>query len=140
METPPETTDFMRTLAVRLAEYAGEQDEPRAFSDAERERIQAIRDLTYTTWEWNFGRTPRYELDRPMLNGGGERVADIRMTVENGYISSISFGRNGSMRPLEQTLLGTAHNHASIRAALALHSDILDARRMSLGEATAALF
>jgi lipoate-protein ligase A len=55
METPPETTDFMRTLAVRLAEYAGEQDEPRAFSDAERERIQAIRDLTYTTWEWTSG-------------------------------------------------------------------------------------
>jgi hypothetical protein len=62
------------------------------------------------------------------------------MTVGERLHFQHQLRRNGSMRPLEQTLLGTAHNHASIRAALALHSDILDARRMSLGEATAALF
>ncbi len=72
------------------------------------QEIKALQESKYNTWEWNFGRSPRYTLhNKRRFQGGG---IEVFLTVENGVIQEIAFyGDYLSMCPmtaLQQALVG----------------------------------
>jgi lipoate-protein ligase A len=81
-------------------------------------RISAER---YQAWEWNFGRSPRFRLQKTRPFRGGEARADLE--IENGLIRSIRFHSPGfgpdQAAGLQQALSGVRYERDSIRAAVA---------------------
>lgn len=83
--------------------------------------IQTLRDTKYATWEWNFGRSPKFELsDKRRFSGG---TLEVSLRVAGGYITDIAFlGDFLSLAPLEeleQALRGCPFRREEVSAVLA---------------------
>jgi lipoate-protein ligase A len=74
--------------------------------------INRLIDTKYSTWEWNFGYSPTYELVRQISQE--DHVLKVRIHVEKGIITEIKFGVGSSgesnLLDLEQMLTGCRHN------------------------------
>jgi len=79
--------------------------------------IKALRDSKYSTWEWNFGYSPKYQFCRSISFKGGSM--DLHMNVVKGVIKELKIvGDFTSLRDidlLEILLVGTIHDPETIR-------------------------
>ena len=57
--------------------------------DALMARVEALADQRYRTWEWNYGRSPAFNIQKVHRFPFGE--IDARMDVHNGHITQITF-------------------------------------------------
>ncbi|TXE05524.1 lipoate--protein ligase [Gelidibacter salicanalis] len=78
--------------------------------------IHALKSEKYDTWEWNYGRSPKFNVQRSKRFSIGE--IDLRIFVEKGYIMEFKiFGDFFGKEPvvhLEQLLTGLRYDHAEI--------------------------
>jgi lipoate-protein ligase A len=58
----------------------------------EQERISALRDEKFSTWEWNFGYGPKYTLTSKINRDG--RVAEVELEVARGLVVHVSLQGN----------------------------------------------
>ena len=86
--------------------------------------IAAIRKLQaekYDTWQWNFGKSPKFQMHNRRRHTGG--LLDIHLSVEAGLISEIRiFGDFLALLPvsdLEEVIEGCAYAESALTAALA---------------------
>lgn len=75
----------------------------------------------YQTWEWNFGKSPRFNIQKThRFPTGG---IDIRLEVNHGVMEEVhifgDFFGVGDMADIEQRLVGTNYDRAAIAKALA---------------------
>jgi lipoate-protein ligase A len=79
--------------------------------------IKALRDSKYSTWEWNFGYSPKYQFCRSISFEGGS--LDLHMNVVKGVIKELKIvGDFTSLKDivlLEILLVGTIHDPETIR-------------------------
>ncbi len=79
--------------------------------------IKALRDSKYSTWEWNFGYSPKYQFCRSISFKGGS--LELHMNVVKGVIKELKIvGDFTSLKDivlLEQLLVGTIHDPETIR-------------------------
>jgi len=87
------------------------------------EEITAINELVrtrYSSWEWNFGASPRYTFSLATRTAGG--VVEVHLNVEHGRITAARiFGDFFGILPvseLEALLDGCRHERADILGAL----------------------
>lgn len=83
--------------------------------------IQTLRDTKYATWEWNFGRSPKFELsDKRRFPGG---TLEVSLRVVSGHITNITFLGDflslASLEDLEQALQGCPFRREDVSAVLA---------------------
>lgn len=72
-------------------------------SERELEQVEKLKREKYDTWEWNFGRSPKYTMNNKRYWPGG--CLEAYAAIENGAISDISFrGDFLSLRPLDDLL------------------------------------
>ena len=66
----------------------------------ELNRIRSLKREKYDTWEWNYGKSPKYDMtNRRRWSGGG---LEVRAQIEEGRICALVFyGDFLAMRPLE---------------------------------------
>ena len=83
-------------------------------------KIKALRDSKYSTWEWNFGYSPKYQFCRSISFKGGS--LELHMNVVKGVIKELKIvGDFTSLRDialLENLLVGTIHDPETIRIKL----------------------
>jgi lipoate-protein ligase A len=58
-------------------------------TNEELAEVEALRREKYATWEWNFGRSPKFDLTNKRRFSGGS--LEVGMCVESGYITQIAF-------------------------------------------------
>lgn len=91
------------------------------FSEADVTEIKGLRDSKFSTWEWNFGYSPKYQFNRSITVGAGR--LDFHMNVEKGIVRELKvlgdFLSLKDIAELEQTLAGTIHDPETIRNKLA---------------------
>ena len=79
--------------------------------------IKALRDSKYSTWEWNFGYSPKYQFCRSISFKGGS--LELHMNVVKGVIKELKIvGDFTSLRDivlLEILLVGIIHDPETIR-------------------------
>jgi lipoate-protein ligase A len=89
-------------------------------SDSDWEEIQKIKRDRYNTWEWNYGRSPDFNLHRIKRFASGE--IEIRINVKSGFISEINFTgnfvRTTDMSELEEHLKGIRYEKYQLLQAL----------------------
>ena len=92
------------------------------------EDSKAINDLVrekYSTWEWNFGYSPKYRFEKSI--GEGESRLNVSVWVEKGIIKEIEVDGSGlnemGKKAVQQALLNSPHQFDSIeRILLTLNS------------------
>lgn len=97
------------------------------FSEDDWARIKQISADHYQAWEWNFGRSPRFSIQKQHRYRGDK--IEVRLDVEDGLIRSIKFygvpSSEEDTADLEKALTGVRYERQNIQAAL---SDLDDQR------------
>ena len=74
----------------------------------------------FSSWEWNFGYSPRYQFSKALSYEGGEIA--LHMNVEKGIIREINikgdFLGSKDIHALEELLVGSIHDPQTIRIRL----------------------
>lgn len=81
-------------------------------------QVEALAESRYRSWEWNYGRSPAFELQRSQVFPQGEVTVDLR--VDKGIMEQVRFQGDfadaGRMRTLEERLAGLRYHREDIRA------------------------
>lgn len=51
--------------------------------------IRKLADTKFSTWEWNFGNSPKYAISNKMRTSGG--TVQVMIDVKNGHIADVKF-------------------------------------------------
>lgn len=90
---------------------------PYQYCDPDIEEIKNLRDSKFSTWEWNFGYSPRYQFSKSISFDTGN--LELNMNVEKGVIKELKILGDFSSRKdivlLEKMLVGTIHDPETIR-------------------------
>ena len=93
---------------------------PVSLSEQELAEIVRLKEEKYETWQWNYGRSPAYDLQ--VKNRFDCGTLDIRLTVNHGVIAAIKiYGDFLSVSPvsiLEEALTGCPYRKEAIEQAL----------------------
>lgn len=80
-------------------------------TQAEIAQIEQLRDEKYSTWDWNFGTSPRYSYSKLIRTTGGN--LEIHLQIEKGTIEAVriygDFFALKDVKELEQKLLHLPH-------------------------------
>ncbi|HRY31965.1 MAG TPA: lipoate--protein ligase [Bacteroidales bacterium] len=115
---------------------------PYALTEADLAGIQKLCDGKYSTWEWNFGYSPKYNLQRFVKTAGGKIEFDLN--VVNGIIDGIKifgdFFNTREPEEIESMLLGCRHEAQAVRDRLRDVDIGLYFTRVNLDEFISGLF
>ena len=99
---------------------AGGADTLRGYTAQEKAAIDRLRKEKYSTWQWNYGNSPRYGLNQTRRFPWG--FIEVSLDVYGGIIRSCSIrGDYFFTRPteeVEQVLTGLPHSHDAVFSAL----------------------
>ena len=113
----------IREFWAALKQYMVEERslEQHTFTPAELERVEAIRAERYGTWDWNFGKSPRYSIQKARRVEGCGRI-EVSYEVDKGHITAFAvygdFFGNAEPEELTQLLIGRKPEEEDLRAAL----------------------
>lgn len=98
--------DFKKALVAAM--FKDESLVEISLSDEERQAVEKLKDEKYATWEWNFGKSPRYNLRKERKCDFG--MITVLMQVEKGSINELHFFGdyfgNGDIQELEAIFMG----------------------------------
>jgi len=114
------TAEFLATLRDFMFEEYDLQ--PYHLTEDDLEAVRALQAEVYDTWEWNFGRSPAYQMCKERRVEGCGKL-EIHMDVaRGGVITALSFFGdyfgNGDSTELAQRLIGQPLEEGALRAAL----------------------
>ncbi|MDD3788267.1 MAG: lipoate--protein ligase [Petrimonas sp.] len=103
----------MRSKFPRMQEYT--------FSEEELAEIEQIRSTKFGTWDWNFGHSPKFDIERQSRFTAGK--IQVFADVEDSVIRQIRFygtffGNNSNLSDVEDALKGVKYNSEAVREAL----------------------
>ena len=88
--------------------------------DALMARVYALADQRYRTWEWNYGRSPAFNIQKVHRFPFGE--IDARIDVHNGQVTQITFFGdyfcNEDIDLLQAALVGVRYTQSALEEAL----------------------
>lgn len=116
----PEDMDLQAFWEYLKTALAGSGLCEEQLTEAELAEVEVLRKEKYATWEWNFGRSPKFDLtNKRRFSGGG---LEVGLHVEGGYITSIAFYGDflavSPLGPLTEALQGCALRRADVQAVL----------------------
>ncbi|CAM4374444.1 lipoate--protein ligase [Paenibacillus tarimensis] len=127
LETKISLEEFRSMLLRELFQCEPEAVPRYPLTDADWQAVEQLAEERYRNWEWNYGRSPKFNLERARKFTSG--IIDVRLYVENGHIEGIKlYGDFFGVRDvadLELLLTGIRYEEAAIRQAIAdvdLHS------------------
>lgn len=106
-----------------LMDFINKRDKNSHFYELNDKDIESINKLVeekYSTWEWNFGYSPKYSLNNELKYPGGN--VEFSLDVHDGLIKDIKFfgdffGKE-DISFIENKLRNVKHNEYSIKSAL----------------------
>lgn len=116
-----EQIDIDKFKEIILKSIFGEtQVEEYKLTDEDWQKIEKLSNEKYRTWEWNYGRNPKYNFERKEKFEKG--FVQIKLDVKKGRIEHAKifgdFFGEGDITELENALEGTMHEFDSIEEAL----------------------
>lgn len=115
-----EAEEFIQLLIKYIFEVENSTFNEHILTPAQIKEINILRDEKFATWEWNFGYSPQFELERSQRFSCGR--VEVKMNVKDGIIKDIKFlGDFMSKRDVEEAerkLIGVFYRYDDIRRVL----------------------
>lgn len=113
--------EFKNLLLRSIFNVENVKDVPRyELTERDWENIHEISRNRYQKWEWNYGRSPAFNLQRSHKFDSG--LLDVRLDVKKGFIENCKiygdFFGIGEIETLENALKGIKYSRVSIEEAL----------------------
>lgn len=93
---------------------------PYELTNKDNEKIEKLAKIKYETWEWNYGKSPFFNLVKERKFNMGKIKAYLE--VDKGIIKNINlygdFFGNGDIKEVEDSLKGIRYHEESIKEAL----------------------
>lgn len=91
------------------------------FSEEELAEIEQLRAIKFGTWDWNYGHSPKFGIERQSRFPAGK--IQVFADVENAVIEQIRFygtffGNNSNLVEVEDALKGVKYTPEAVREAL----------------------
>lgn len=84
------------------------------------DNIHKISEERYQKWEWNYGKSPAYNVKRSHKFASG--LLDVRLNVKKGIIENCTiygdFFGLGDVKDIEDKLIGIQHKRSAVKEAL----------------------
>lgn len=117
----PKGMDIVALRNALLAGIFGGQVIPSfRLTDRDWEQIREIATQRYLTWDWNYGRSPAFNIQKSEKLPVGK--LDARIWVEKGHIQAIKiygdFSGRQDVSELEQQLIGLRYDRGAVEDAL----------------------
>ncbi|TCI33644.1 MULTISPECIES: lipoate--protein ligase [unclassified Exiguobacterium] len=123
LEEEMEMERFVEALLHSI--YDGQDPERYVLRDEDWEIVQDISKERYANWDWNFGKSPKFDVESKRRFPIG--TIDVRLNVNKGTITEAKiygdFFGVGDIHDVEQALVGTRFERAAIREQLS-HLDV----------------
>ncbi len=105
--------DQMKSEFPEMVEYK--------FSDKELAEIETARVSKFGTWEWNYGNSPKFDIERNTRFQAGK--IQVFANIENSHIKEICFfgtffGNNSDLSEVRNALIGTQYAPETVRESL----------------------
>lgn len=117
LESPMDVLEFRDRI---MRSVAGGLDNITVFDAIEEERIKKLREEKYSTWEWNYGQSPKFSMTKEGRFTGG--TIEVTLDVQKGCIENIriygDFFGTGNIHELEEKLIGVKHQEQNVLDAL----------------------
>lgn len=115
------TEEFREDILLKIFGVASvDQVKTYELTDEDWEKINKISDEYYRNWDWNYGKSPAFNLERRHRFPIGS--IEAQMNVEDGEIKEIKifgdFFGLGEIKDVEEILLGTKYERAALEAAV----------------------
>lgn len=118
LEEPIDIDDFKEIILKTIFGEAN-QVETYQLTDEDWKNIEKLSNEKYRTWDWNYGRNPKYNFEREEKFEKG--FVQIKLDVKQGRIEHArifgDFFGEGDITELENALEGTLHEFDSIEEA-----------------------
>ena len=116
LKEPMEIEAFMELINRHVNEKYPDASTIR-LSEEDFQKINKLVEEKYSTWEWNFGYSPKYNFQKQAKTKGGH--VEVNLLVENGFISEAKifgdyFGRHDTGE-FEALLKGLPHSEETLR-------------------------
>ena len=117
LETPMDVLEFRDRV---MSSVAGGLDNITIFDTAEEEEILKLKEEKYSTWEWNYGQSPKFSMTKEGRFAGG--TVEVTLDVQKGSIETIriygDFFGTRNISELEEKLVGVKHQEQNVLDAL----------------------
>ncbi|MGX7162430.1 lipoate--protein ligase [Enterococcus massiliensis] len=116
------TEEFRQEILLKIFGVSS-TDEIKTYELTEEDwkKVNEISDQYYRNWDWNYGKSPEFEIERRKRFPIGS--IDIRLNVENGKISEAKifgdFFGLGDIKDVEDALLGIKYEKDALTTAVA---------------------
>lgn len=106
--TLEEFRDYLKDYIINTHEI----EDIYEFNEKDINEINKIVEKRFKTWEWNYGKSPRYRYENSVKYPSG--VVEYNLNVEDGIIKGVSiygdFFGEANIKDLESILIGVKHN------------------------------
>ena len=120
LKEPLNLEDFTKKIMDYIL-ATNESAELYEFSDADITKIQEIRDEKYANWDWNYGKSPKYNFKQGSRTAGG--TLELNLNVDKGIIKEAKFYGDffsvKDVNDIEQALINCKHDPNEVRSILA---------------------
>lgn len=101
--------------------FKGEEVPTYRFSKEEWKEIEELADKRYKNWDWNYGKSPKFDLQRTKRFEGTGSI-DVRLNVYKGVITECKiygdFFGIGDINEIEEKITGLQYEKESVHEAL----------------------
>ncbi|MGC9398049.1 MAG: lipoate--protein ligase [Anaerolineae bacterium] len=119
LDEPMTTQEFRARLLRGIFRDADEIPQYR-LTEEDWAQIRRIKAERYDTWEWNYGRSPEFNVQHSKRFPSGE--VDVRINVQQGFIQDVKiygdFLGDGDVSDIEKRLLGVRYDRDALAQAL----------------------
>ncbi|KIL50144.1 lipoate-protein ligase A [Jeotgalibacillus alimentarius] len=114
------TIEEFKQLILRHIFGSEEEIKEYVLTEEDWKKIHELSEERYQQWEWNFGKSPKFNLQHSHRFPAGS--IDVRLDVEKGSIENCKiygdFFGVGDVSDVEQKLIGTRYERAEIEKAI----------------------
>ena len=109
--------EFKEILLHSIFEYKNVPYKEYVLNQNDIDKIQAIADEKYSTWDWTYGESPEFNMEKSKRYPFGQ--LNIKLDVKNGKIKSMGiygdFFANKDLTKLQEGFIGVNFEEESIR-------------------------
>ncbi|WP_339228816.1 lipoate--protein ligase [Oceanobacillus sp. FSL K6-2867] len=121
LDEPITMNQFKEIILKNVFDVEDTNDVPQyILTEEDWEKIYEISKKRYQQWEWNFGKSPAFNVQETYKFDAG--LVDVRLDVKKGIIENCKiygdFFGVGNVKELEDKLKGVRHERRAIEAAL----------------------